>query len=89
MTETCGYFAMWKQASDKKTNISWFHLVFKSTQIQRKVVVKGYIHHTNTIKCIFNHVQLTYPVVQGKLLKNIVLTKIYKRQGNRGKCPKK
>ena len=65
------------------------HLVLKSTPIQRKVVVKGYIHHTNTIKCIFNHVQLTYPVVQGKLLKNMVLTKIYKRQGNRGKCPKK
>ena len=55
----------------------------KSTQIQRKVVVKGYIHHTNTIKCIFNHVQLTYPVVQGKLLKNMVLTKIYKRREQR------
>lgn len=88
MTETCGYFAMWKQASHKKTNISWFHLVLKSTQIQRKVVVKGYTHHTNTIKCTFNHVQLTYPVVQGKLLKHMILTKIYKRQGNRGKCPK-
>lgn len=83
MTETCEYFAMWNRPVTK-TNISWFHLVLKSTQIQRKVVVKGYIHHTNTIKCTFNHVQLTYPVVQGKLLKHMILTKIYKRQGNRG-----